>query len=177
MIASWILAYGFFLEGRYAQAFPTFGAERRGAPVEAFVRMDDVFPNLRCKVTRPDYVIVMGGKLVSAVDVAGGIRKGAFMLINSAEKPEAFEFLRGDFVLKCMDVSTIALNNGLGSRTSPFINTPILGALAGFTDLLKPESVIGGIERFISTGTESNIAAFKEAYRKAKAGFDGDKTQ
>ncbi len=74
VIASWILCYAFFLEGKHAQAFHTFGAERRGAPVEAFVRMDDSFPHLRCKVVNPHYVIVMGDKLVRFVDVTAGIQ-------------------------------------------------------------------------------------------------------
>jgi pyruvate ferredoxin oxidoreductase gamma subunit/2-oxoisovalerate ferredoxin oxidoreductase gamma subunit len=168
VIASWILAYGFFLEGKHAQAFPTFGAERRGAPVEAFVRMDEKFPNLRCKVVRPDYVIVMGDKMVRFVDVAAGIQKGGLMLINSTKSPEEFDTLKGDFTIKTLDVNTVAVKNGLGSKTSPFINTPILGAFLGFTDLVRPESTIEGIKKFVPARTDRNIEAFQEAYSLAK---------
>ena len=168
VIASWILSYGFFLEGKHAQAFPTFGAERRGAPVEAFVRMDDSFPNLRCKVVNPYYVIVMGEKLVHSINVAAGIQRGGMILINSPKDPQTFDFLKGDFQIKTMDVNAPAVRNGLGSKTSPFINTPILGAFVGFTDLVEPESIIEGIRKFILTRTEKNIAAFKEAYLLAK---------
>ena len=169
VIASWILSYGFFLEGKHAQAFPTFGAERRGAPVEAFVRVDDSFPNLRCKVVSPHYVIVMGEKLVHSINVSAGIQRGGLMLINSAKAPQAFEFPGGGFQIKTMDVNAVAVRNGLGSKTSPFINTPILGALIGFTELIGPESIIEGIRKFILTRTEKNIAAFKEAYLLAKS--------
>ena len=168
VIASWILSYGFFLEGKHAQAFPTFGAERRGAPVEAFVRMDDSFPNLRCKVVNPYYVIVMGEKLVHSIDVAAGIQTGGLILINSPKDPQSFDFLKGDFKIRTMDVNAPAVRNGLGTRTSPFINTPILGAFAGFTGLVEPENIIKGIRKFILTRTEKNIAAFKEAYLLAE---------
>ena len=169
VIASWILSYGFFLEGKHAQAFPTFGAERRGAPVEAFVRMDDSFPNLRCKVINPYYIIVMGEKLVHSIDVAAGIQRGGLILINSTKDPQAFDFLKGDFQIKTMDVNAPAVRNGLGSKTSPFINTPTLGAFAGFTGLVEPENIIEGIRKFILMRTERNIAAFKEAYLLAKS--------
>ena len=168
MIASWILSYGFFLEGKHAQAFPTFGAERRGAPVEAFVRVDDSFPNLRCKVVNPYYVIVMGEKLVHSINVAAGIQRGGLMLINSPKDPQAFDFLEGDFEIKTMDVNATAVKNGLGTKTSPFINTPILGAFTGFTELVEPENIIEGIRKFIVTRTENNVAAFEEAYELAK---------
>ena len=168
MIASWILSYGFFLEGKHAQAFPTFGAERRGAPVEAFVRMDNSFPNLRCKVVNPYYVIVMGEKLVHSVNVAAGIQRGGLMLINSPKGPQTFDFLKGGFQIKTMDVNAPAVRNGLGSKTSPFINTPILGAFIGFTNLVAPKSIIEGIRKFILTSTENNIAAFEEAYELAR---------
>ena len=172
VIASWILGYGFFLVGKHAQAFPTIGAERRGAPVEAFVRMDNKFPNLRCKVVRPDYVIVMGDKMVRFVDVAAGIKKGGLMLINSSKSPEEFDTLKGDFQIKTMDVNTVAVKNGLGSKTSPFINTPILGAFLGFTDLVRPESIIEGIKKFVPARTENNIDAFQEAYSLAQGAED-----
>jgi len=175
VIASWILSYGFFLEGKHAQAFPTFGAERRGAPVEAFVRMDDSFPNLRCKVVNPYYVIVMGEKLVHSINVAAGIQRGGLMLINSPKGPQFFDFLKGDFYIKTMDVNAPALRNGLGSKTSPFINTPILGAFAGFSDMVKPESIIEGIKKFIPVRTENNVAAFEEAYLLAKS--EGNRSQ
>jgi 2-oxoacid:acceptor oxidoreductase gamma subunit (pyruvate/2-ketoisovalerate family) len=167
VIASWILSYGFFLEGKHAQAFPTFGAERRGAPVEAFVRMDDSFPNLRCKVVSPRYVIVMGEKLVHTINVAAGIQTGGLMLINSPKDPHAFDFLEGDFQVRTMDVNSVAVRNGLGTKISPFINTPILGAFAGFSNMVKPESIIKGIKKFIPVRTENNVAAFEEAYELA----------
>jgi len=169
VIASWILAYGLFLEGKHAQAFPTFGAERRGAPVEAFVRMDDKFVNLRCKVVKPDYVIVMGDKMIRFVDVAAGIQKGGLMLINSNKSPDEFDTLKGNFQIKTMDINAVAVKNDLGSKTSPFINTPILGAFLGFTDLVKPESIVPGIKKFVLAQTGKNIEAFQEAYSVAKA--------
>lgn len=170
VIASWILAYGFFREGKHAQAFPTFGAERRGAPVEAFVRADDAVIRLRCKVVQPHYVIVMSDKLVKTVDVTAGIQQHGFMLINSGEEPGLFGFMAGDFELKTIDANAIAVKNGLGSKTSPFINTPILGALVGYTEMVQPEAVIKGIRKFVPAQTKKNINAFWEAFERARNG-------
>jgi 2-oxoacid:acceptor oxidoreductase gamma subunit (pyruvate/2-ketoisovalerate family) len=169
VIASWILAYGFFLEGKHAQAFPTFGAERRGAPVEAFVRVDDSFVNLRCKVRKPDYVVVMNEQLARNPNVFLGIQKGGMAVINSSKHPLTFGSPEGEvFDIKTLDVDSIALKYGLGSKTSPFVNTPILGALLGFSRLLKPDSVIPGIKKFLPARTQSNIDSFKEAYQLAR---------
>jgi len=171
VIASWILAYGLFLEGKHAQAFPTFGAERRGAPVEAFVRTSDKFVNLRCRVVNPDYVIVMGDKLIRFLDVSAGIKSGGLMLINSNKSPGAFESLRGNFRVATLDVTAVAVKNGLGTKTSPFINTPILGAFLGVADLIQPENIIPGIKKFILAKTERNVEAFMEAYSLAKGKY------
>ena len=90
------------------------------------------------------------------------------MLINSPKGPQTFDFLKGGFQIKTMDVNAPAVRNGLGSKTSPFINTPILGAFIGFTNLVAPKSIIEGIRKFILTSTENNIAAFEEAYELAR---------
>ena len=167
MIASWVLAYGFFVEGKHAQAFPAFGAERRGAPVEAFVRMDESFLNLRCRVLKPSLVVVMSEKLVHSVDVVAGLEKGGLIIINSDKGPEDFESFRKGFKVRTVDVTAIAVKNGLGSRTSPFINAPVLGALTGLSGLVRPESVVKGIAKFIKTDTEKNIFAFRDAYTQS----------
>ena len=118
----------------------TFGAERRGAPVEAFVRVDDSFPNLRCKVVNPYYVIVMGEKLVHSINVAAGIQRGGLMLINSAKDPQAFDFLDGEFQIKTMDVNAPALRNGLGTKTSPLLIHPSWVLLQGLQGWLNPKT-------------------------------------
>ncbi|NPA25328.1 MAG: pyruvate ferredoxin oxidoreductase, partial [Deltaproteobacteria bacterium] len=83
VIASKIMAQALFYEGLYAQAFPTFGAERRGAPVAAFVRCDNQVINIRSRVTTPDFVIVMAARLIETVPVTDGLRENGALLINS----------------------------------------------------------------------------------------------
>ncbi len=168
VIASWIAAYSFFLEGKHAQAFPTFGAERRGAPVEAFVRVDDSFINLRCKVIRPQHVIVLNEHLIKSIDVLSGIQENGTLLINSNRQPQEFRFPKDRVFINTLDVNSIALKNGLGSITNPFINTSILGAFAGFTNLLRVESLIPAIGKFITAQLEKNLKAFHEAFSIAR---------
>jgi len=74
VLASQILSYAYFLEGFYSQSFPSFGAERRGAPVSAFVRVSDHFINERYEVINPDYVLVLSSKLAEIVDVTSGLK-------------------------------------------------------------------------------------------------------
>ena len=74
VVASEILAAAFFREGKHVQSFPTFGVERRGAPVAAFTRVDDQPILLRCEVYEPDHVMVLGETLVESVDTTAGLK-------------------------------------------------------------------------------------------------------
>ncbi|MEA2109186.1 MAG: 2-oxoacid:acceptor oxidoreductase family protein [Pseudomonadota bacterium] len=167
VIASRILSYAFFLEGKFAQSFPTFGAERRGAPVAAFVRVADHFINLRSQVVSPDYVLVMAAKLVETVDVGAGIKKGGQILINS-DHPASFYL---DLAKKCrvttMNANELALRHHLGSPIMPLVNAPILGAFARVSGLVSLDTLIEVLPRFVPLKPEENRQAMEEAYRLA----------
>ena len=163
VIASKILAYAFFLEGKYSQAFPTFGAERRGAPVAAFVRVDENFINNRSPIISPDYVIVMSGKLAESVDVTSGIKENGIVIINS-DKPADYYSFEEKCIVKCFDVNKIALKYNLGTQIMPIINAPILGVFAKVTDSLKLSSLEKAIPKFVPVKIEENIKALREAY-------------
>lgn len=166
VIASKILAYAHFLDGKYAQAFPTFGAERRGAPVAAFVRVDDKFINLRSPVKNPDYVIVMTGKLAEVIDVTEGLKENGFIIINDTKKAKEFVF-EGKFNVLVRDVNSIAVKYGLGSRIMPIINVPILGIFARVSNSVSIDSLAKAVERFVPVKPKENIEALKEAYNLA----------
>ncbi len=81
--AAELIAVAAFEDGKWSQAFPYFGTERRGAPVTAFARISDQQIRIRSQIYEPDYVIVQDPSLIPAVDVAGGIKDDGLMIINS----------------------------------------------------------------------------------------------
>lgn len=164
VIASQILSYAFFLQGRYAQSFPTFGAERRGAPVAAFVRASDRFIDLRCQVTQPSHVLVLSGRLAETVDVTSGLTERGLLLINSHNPPQYFAFLDNGYTIRTVDITGIALRHGLGSRSMPMVNVPILGAFARISGLLELDSLEWALPGFVPANLEGNKAALREAW-------------
>jgi 2-oxoacid:acceptor oxidoreductase gamma subunit (pyruvate/2-ketoisovalerate family) len=162
VIASKLLASALFMEGRYVQSFPAFGVERRGAPVTAFLRVDDEPILLRCEVTEPDDLIVLDPTLIGAVDVTTGLKAGGSILINSEQAPQRYEELARRFRVGTVDASAVARRHGLGSKTQPIVNTAILGAFAPFLHLVSLESVCHAI-REDAPRAEANIAAAREA--------------
>ena len=171
VIASRILAQALFFEGRYAQSFPTFGAERRGAPVAAFVRVDDTFINIRSRVTKPDYVIVMAARLIESVAVTDGLKKGGLILINSDQPADSFNLGSATqskspppYRIITINLNRIALEHKLGNEIMPLINAPVLGALAKVSGLVKPESLIQALPSFIPARLADNEEALRQAY-------------
>jgi 2-oxoacid:acceptor oxidoreductase gamma subunit (pyruvate/2-ketoisovalerate family) len=167
VIASQILSYAFFLTGRYAQSFPTFGAERRGAPVAAFVRVSDQPITLRSQVVSPNHVLVLSSKLAETVDVTSGIDPQGILLINSDKPPSSYPDLQECCQVITINVSAIALEFGLGSRTMPLVNAPILGAFAKVSGLMDVNSLLQALPSFIPSNLEGNKQALQRAYDQA----------
>jgi len=76
------------MEGKFVQAFPEFGVERRGAPVTAFIRVADERINIRSKIYEPQHLIVLEPTLLNAIDITEGLKEGGFIVINTKKKPE-----------------------------------------------------------------------------------------
>lgn len=164
VIASQILSYAFFQAGQYAQSFPTFGAERRGAPVAAFVRVSNEFINLRSQVVNPDHVLVLSSKLAETVDVTSGINPQGILLINSDKPPDYYSFLEDECRVVTANISRIALKHKLGNRIMPLVNAPILGAFAKVSRIISIEHLEAALPRFIPANLEGNRQAMLEAY-------------
>ncbi|NOY05174.1 MAG: pyruvate ferredoxin oxidoreductase subunit gamma [Chlorobi bacterium] len=167
VIASKILASAFFKEGKYVQSFPTFGVERRGAPVAAFIRIDDKQILVRSQIYKPDDVIVLDPTLIDAVDVTQGLKSGGWILINTTREPKEFEKL-SEFRIATVDASGIAAKHGLGSKAHPIVNTAILGAFARITGFVKLESILEAITEEVPFARKANVEASKEAFRSVK---------
>ncbi|OGP89814.1 MAG: pyruvate ferredoxin oxidoreductase [Deltaproteobacteria bacterium RBG_16_48_10] len=166
-VASKILAVAFFHEGFYVQSFPAFGVERRGAPVMAFLRVDRQPIQLRVNIYEPDHIVVLDPTLIGAIDVTSGLKENGWILINSGHSPEAFQHLK-DFRIATVDATGIAIRNGLGSRTSPIVNTAILGAFSKVTELLGIDSIALAIREEIPGKKGENVQAARKAYNEVK---------
>ncbi len=163
VVASVVLAKAFFAAGYEVQTFPSFGVERRGAPVEAYLRLDTAKILIRSNIYRPDHVLVQDARLIGIVDVTAGLREGGWILVNASEAPAETEAFSG-FHLACVDANRIALTNRLGTRTHPMINTAMIGAFARALGKPPLEMVSAAIREEIQVKTEANVQAAKDAY-------------
>ena len=163
VIASKVLAVALFREGRWVQSFPAFGVERRGAPVTAFLRLDDEPIRLRCEIREPDDLIVLDPTLVDAIDVTAGLKEGGGILINTERPPSAYPDLTARYAVATVDASAVATARGIGSRSQPIVNTAILGAFATWSGLVSLDSVCAAIAEEVPSRTEENQAAAREA--------------
>jgi 2-oxoacid:acceptor oxidoreductase gamma subunit (pyruvate/2-ketoisovalerate family) len=164
VIASEILADAFFREGKYVQAFPAFGVERRGAPVVAFTRISDGEIRERCEIYEPDHLIVLDPILIDTVNITAGLKEGGWIIVNTNQSMEGSP-LAEKYRLATVDANSIAIKYGLGSRATPIVNTAILGAFSAATGLVSLEAVIGAIEEFVPLKRENNTKATEEAYK------------
>lgn len=163
-----ILASAMYLGGRYAQAIPQYGTERRGAPVVAFCRVDDERIRERDLVHEPDIIVVLDPLLSRSVDVAGGLKEGGLALVNH---PGSYKDtgLSGKLKVATVDATKIALET-LGR---PITNTAILGAFAKATGMIEMKYLEQALrEELPARIVESNIAAMRKAYEGVSKAVD-----
>ena len=164
-----MLSVAAFIEGRHAQAFPSFGSERTGAPVMAFCRLDDKPIRLREPVLEPDALIVQDCSLLHQVDLFNGLKPGGFVLLNSNRTIAELglsELEQGArrFRLVTLPASDLAKKH-VGR---PVPNAALLGGFAALTGELGIESVVQAIvEKFPKAIADKNVAAARAAYALA----------
>ncbi|OIP09503.1 MAG: 2-oxoacid:acceptor oxidoreductase [Betaproteobacteria bacterium CG2_30_68_42] len=166
-----MLSVAAFLEGEYAQAFPSFGSERTGAPVVAFCRIDRKEIRLREPIIEPDALIIQDPTLLHQVDVFAGVKRDGYILINTNRSFDELgigELLRGWHPEHLCTVAATELALKHVGRAVP--NVPLLGGFAAISGILGLESVIAAIRRrFSGKIAEGNVAAASEAYGIVKA--------
>lgn len=167
VIASEILADAFFHEGKFVQAFPAFGVERRGAPVMAFTRVSDSEIRERCQIYEPDHLVVLDSVLIETVNISSGLKEGGWIVINTNASMED-SGLRKIYKVATIDANSIAIKYRLGSRAAPIVNTAIVGAFAGATGLVGLEAVQEAIKELVPIKKEENAKAAAEAFEKVK---------
>ncbi|MFH0809509.1 MAG: pyruvate ferredoxin oxidoreductase subunit gamma [Pseudomonadota bacterium] len=160
-----LLATAAIDDGKFAQGFPSFGPERRGAPVAAFVRVSDSQIRLREKVYEPDISLVLDPTILPIVNVAAGLRQGGIVLINSNKAPEE---IRQRYDIKArlgiVDATTIAKET-LGI---PVTNTTMLGSLIRATGIVSRESLYRALEHRFGRLAARNIKALDRAYDETR---------
>ncbi len=168
VVASKVLAAAVFREGRYVQSFPSFGVERRGAPVTAFTRIDESPIRLRCQIYEPDHLVVLDPTLLEAIDVTVGLKPGGWIIVNSSKPPSSFSLL-ASFRVAAVDANAIAIRHRLGPASAPIVNTAILGAFARITGLVGLEALCASVREAVPVKQDANVAATQEAYDEARA--------
>ena len=164
--AAELLSMAAFTDGKHAQAFPSFGSERMGAPVMAFCRIDEQAMRTRESVTHPDIVIVQDPTLLHHVDVFGGLSADGYILINSTFTVEELGIEEWLATLPD-DHLCIVPASDIGQKhfKRPIANTSLLGGFAAMTGLITIASVESAIRhKFPGSLGEANAAAAREAY-------------
>jgi len=167
VVATILLAKAFFRAGYQVQSFPFFGVERRGAPVEAYVRLDKDKILLRTNVYTPDHVVIQDQTLLHGVNITRGLKPGGWILINCSAPPADIKPFTG-FRLAHVDASRIALRNQLGTRTHPIVNTAMIGAFARLIEILPLDAIREIIREEMPDTHMQNISAAEDAYREVR---------
>lgn len=162
VVASKILADAAFLEGRWVQSFPFFGVERRGAPVTAYARIAPAALEVRTNVYAPDVVVVLDPSLLGGTDYRQGLKDGGTVVANA---PPDRVFESPAFVV---DATAIALDEGLGTRSVPLVNTAMVGALSRASQIVALESVLKSIDRLVPRQQSENRRAAERAWREVR---------
>jgi len=150
------------------QAFPFFGAERRGAPVRAFARISDEEIHLRSEIYNPDIVIVLDESIMGIVDALKGLKKDGKILINTRKKPKEFNFSK-KFTVSTVDATGIALKNEILVGGIPVVNTPILGAVPKILNRVTLKTIQDIVKgKWKGELADKNVKATSEAFNQVE---------
>lgn len=151
--------------GKYAQGFPSFGPERRGAPVAAFSRIDDKKIKVRSGIYKPDVVIVLDSSLIGLVDVMDGLKPDGKLIVNT---PKTTEEIRKELNFG----GTVATVDGTGIARQemgvPIANTTMIGALLKLIGVMELDAMKEAVEHRFGKLTQKNLNAMKRAYEEIK---------
>jgi len=159
-----LLARAAIDEGKYAQAFPSFGPERRGAPVLAFDRISDKEPiRIRAEITEPDIVVVLDLGLLRIVNVTSGLKANGMVVVNTKKQPEQ---IRQEFSINWSLATVDATKIARELLGVPIVNTSMVGALLRATGVVKLESLFEPLRQRFGRLGERNINAMKKAFEE-----------
>ena len=158
-----LLAQAAIAEGKYAQAFPSFGPERRGAPVQAFNRVDTKAPiRLRVDITTPDYVVVLDPGLLEKVKVTAGLSEDGWVIVNTRKTADE---IKKEFNIT-YPVATINATKIAKELKIPTVNTTVLGAVIKMTGVVDKNAVVQPLRNRFGKLADVNIKAMETAYEQ-----------
>ena len=170
--AAEILSIAAFEDGQHAQAFPTFGSERTGAPVTSFCRVDDSPIRIREPIAEPDAIVVQDPTLLHQVDVFGGLADDGYVLLNSSRAFEelGLESIRDDRPAgRARTIPATEIAREVIGRPLP--NAVLLGGFTALTGMISMESLANAIRRkFGGSVAEKNVAGAKRAHDWIRSG-------
>lgn len=170
VVAAYLLATAAFETGRHCQAFPSFGAERRGAPVTAFVRIADTPIRRRCQVAEPAFLVVQDAGLLHLPATLDGLKPGGGIVVNS-QRPSA------DLAAECGKpvVALPASRMAAEILGRPMPNVALLSAFLTLTGLLPAEALVKALaHRFKGEVLDRNVRLIEAAARDVPAGAWGE---
>ncbi|MCS7200034.1 MAG: 2-oxoacid:acceptor oxidoreductase family protein [Caldimicrobium sp.] len=161
-----LIAIAAITQGKYAQAFPSFGPERRGAPVQAFARISDTRIRTREKIYHPDVILVLDASLPKIVRVTAGLKENGIAILNSSHSEQEVREMLGGYKgkLALVDATKIALEV-LGV---PITNTTMLGAFIKATGLVDPKYMEEALKERFGRLADKNIKALYRAIEETK---------
>lgn len=161
-----LIAVAAITQGKFAQAFPSFGAERRGAPVQAFARISDTRIRTRERIYHPDVILVLDASLPKVVKVTAGLKENGIAILNSPHSEKEVREMLGGYKgrLAIVDATKIALEV-LGL---PITNTTMLGAFIKATGLIEPSYMEEALKHRFGKLAEKNIQALHRAIKETK---------
>ncbi|HMA26480.1 MAG: 2-oxoacid:acceptor oxidoreductase family protein [Solirubrobacterales bacterium] len=166
--AAELLSIAAFAQGRHAQAFPTFGSERTGAPVTSFCRIDDEPIRVREPIAEPDALVIQDPTLLHQVDVFSGLAKDGYVLLNSSRGFDELglsSLREGRPAGRLMTIPATEIAREVIGRPLP--NAVLLGGLAALTQVISMESLSDAIgEKFSGSVAEKNAQAARSAYER-----------
>lgn len=163
--AAELLSIAAFRDGKHAQAFPSFGSERTGAPVVSFCRIDAKEIRLREPVIEPDCLIVQDVTLFRSIDVLSGLKRNGYLLVNTGRSLDELNLDGGLALLPAGHASAVPASEiAVRHIGRPLPNAALLGAFAALTGLVTVEHVAEAIrETFAGRIGEANVAAARAA--------------
>lgn len=164
--AAELIAIAAFHDGKISQAFPSFGVERTGAPIESFARIDNKEIKIREQVNEPDVIIVQDPTLLDVIDIARGAKKNTLAIINTSKKKSEIKINLSQKNIYVIDATKIAMET-IGKN---IVNTTILGAFAKATGLISLRALTEAIKEKFKGKEESiinkNIEAIEKTYKQ-----------
>jgi pyruvate ferredoxin oxidoreductase gamma subunit len=158
-----IVALAAIDEGKYAQAFPSFGPERRGAPVQAFIRVSADPIKLRCDIREPDAVVVLDPALITVANATAGLKKNGLLIVNTGK---SIEQIKQEFSIMHRTAVVDATKIAREILGLPITNTTMIGALVKATGVVAIDALVEPLKHRFGRIAVKNIQVCQRAFEE-----------